>query len=50
MNGAVLQLGRATQRLRNEARRSCSSLVTTSFENDDQVFWKKNPDCLSEFL
>jgi len=38
MNGAVLQLSRATtQRLRNEAHRSCSSLVTTSFESDDQV-------------
>ena len=38
MNGAVLQLSRATtQRLRNEAYRSCSSLVTTSFESDDQV-------------
>ena len=40
MNGAVLQLGRATQRLRIEAQRSCSSLVTTSFESDDQVSLK----------
>jgi len=35
MNGAVLQLGRATQRLSNH--RPCSSLVTTAFERNDQV-------------
>ena len=38
MNGAVLQLGRATQRLSNH--RPCSSLVTTAFERNDQVFLK----------